>query len=395
MRRSPALLRWFYLAYPLFRASSISGNARFVTTGWQTRHTSRPFRKCGSCQHRGTTSPVGAHHHQCSSLGLLSSTARFFSTTNNNNNNNADILTSTSSNTVKRFKELQQKAKKRREARETVIEGPRMVLDLLRHPSTQHLIQHIIVSTDLDDKLQQEVQKEAAKSSWNIQLQMAMPHVLKACSDTVTPQGIVARVKLPDWDAIAHTTGAAKNRNASLKEANRAPLYLVLDGVSDPGNVGTLLRSSVAVGVSAVLLLPGCCDVWNPKAVRSAMSASFLVPTFALGGWEEAMQRLMNDWSCSNFWAATMLDDKEEGVVVSLPHYDVSWSSGPNALIIGSEGKGLSQDIRHHLGGKGSSGSSSIQAVHVPMQEDAIESLNAGVCGSVILFEYMRQCSQH
>ena len=378
MRISPMLLRWIPLAYPFLRA----GSSRSLVCGFCWHHNNKSSHSCFS---RITSSYLSRcsppRHHNSHAL---------FSTFQQQ----PDILTSTSSNTVKRFKELQQKAKKRRETGETVIEGPRLVLDLLRHPHTRNLVQHIIVSTDLlDDKLQSELQDCLADiNSYNdnIQLQTAMPHVLKACSDTVTPQGIVARVKMPQWnpqDIKASTT----IRNGD------APLYLVLDGVSDPGNVGTLLRSSVAVGVRAVLLLPGCSDVWNPKAVRSAMTASFLVPTFAFDSWQRAFEQLQ-EWGCSNLWAATMLE--EQGQVISSSHYDVFWGSGPNALIIGSEGKGLSKDIRQCLTTTSSSGGDSeirqenaVRAVHVPMQ-GSIESLNAAVCGSVILFEYLRQCRQ-
>ena len=306
-----------------------------------------------------------------------------------------DLLTSTSSNTVKRFMGLQQKAKKRRDAGETVVEGPRMVLDLLANPETRPWVQQIVLSTDLDDSIHEELEEVLQQTKGNIQIQIATPSVLKACSDTVTPQGIVARVSIPPWDMDA----MFQQQQSSSQKQQRAPLYLILDGVSDPGNLGTLLRSSVAVGVAAVLLLPGSCDVWNPKAVRSAMGGSFLVPTFSVASWEEALQVLQQRHNSKddgmNIWAATMLEDSE-GRVVSSAHYDINWNQRPQALVIGSEGTGLSPTVRKSLtSSEGVAGSSglSIRAVHVPMQ-GTIESLNAAVCGSVIMFEYMRQWKQ-
>lgn len=322
--------------------------------------------------------------------------------TNNNNNNHqiqgGDLLTSTSSNTVKKFVGLQQKAKKRRESGETVVEGPRMVLDLLQNPHTRPLIQQIVVSTDLDASIERELQSllqpqqqdDGNSNAPIINIQRAMPHVVAACSDTVTPQGIVARVRIPTWTAQDMTP-------SPQQQSSVAPLYLILDGVSDPGNVGTLLRSSVAVGVAAVLLLPGSCDVWNPKAVRSAMGSSFVVPTLACPNWDEAWDILQKGWNCQpqHIWAATMLQDEQTGRIVSSAHYDVDWTQQPQALIIGNEGTGLSPTVRATLrmdddGSDDTSDSQRIQAVHVPMQ-GPIESLNAAVCGSVIMFEYMRQ----
>jgi TrmH family RNA methyltransferase len=123
------------------------------------------------------------------------------------------------------------------------------------------------------------------------------------------------------------------------------------------------------------------------------MTASFLLPCFSVSSWEEALKQL-HEWNCTNLWAATMLE--ENGQVTSSAHYDISWGVGANALIIGSEGQGISEKIRQCLIGQDSlleGKGCSVRAVHVPMEGD-LESLNAAVCGSVILFEYMRQCRE-
>jgi tRNA G18 (ribose-2'-O)-methylase SpoU len=270
-----------------------------------------------------------------------------------------------------------------------------MVLDLLRNYDTRGLVRQIVVATDLDESIRDELDRQLRLPESNnrnnnqqqhsIQVQLALPAVVKACCDTVTPQGIVARVQLPQWDANKIP------QFANNEQVKRASLYLVLDGVSDPGNVGTLLRSSVAVGVAAVLLLPGSCDVWNPKAVRSAMGSSFLIPTFPVSSWDDALDQL-GAWKCRQVWAATMLQDNQ-GQVISNAHYDIDWNmeDQPQALVIGAEGSGLSYVVRQSLAApQDSKNTIGIRAVHVPMQ-GAIESLNAAVCGSVILFEYMRQ----
>ena len=209
------------------------------------------------------------------------------------------------------------------------------------------------------------------RNSLSLNIQVGTPQVLKACSDTVTPQGIVAIVQIPTF---------------SLDKSKKFPFYLVLDGVSIPGNVGTLLRSSVAVGAAGVVLLPQCCDVWNPKAIRSAMGCTFQIPIVSVDSWSDA-QVLLHE---CNIYAATMEENAESGTV-SIPHYEIDWaasSTTPSALIIGSEGNGLSHPVRKAVA------DGTIQATHIPM-EAGIESLNAGVCGSVMMFEYQRQCLCH
>jgi len=297
----------------------------------------------------------------------------------------ANLVSSLKSNTVKKWQGLLKKRKKRTEENATVVEGPRMVFDLLENPKTRLLVQHVLVCDEnpsySDEGWMDRLYKQQQNNHPDLTISLGTEQVLSACTDTVTPQGIVATVKIPNQQNSAHSPSAKEGK---------APLYLVLDGVSDPGNVGTLLRSSVATGVTAVVLLPKCCDVWNPKAVRSAMGCSFQVPILSINSFEECLDLLQGGWGVTDFWAATMIDEKgkddsQSSPKASVEHYNVDWLQGPTALIIGSEGTGLSDEVRSAISDH------TVRAVHVPMEE-GIESLNAAVCGSVIMFEYMRQC---
>ncbi|MFN8472388.1 MAG: RNA methyltransferase [Anaerolineae bacterium] len=178
--------------------------------------------------------------------------------------------------------------------------------------------------------------------------------VMDEMSDTETPQGVVA--VLPFLDS------ASLRRNAD----GNAPLVLVVDGVRDPGNLGTLLRSAAAVGVSEVLLAPDTVDLYNPKAVRAGMGAHFVVPAEALP-WAELTARLA-------------------GLVVRVAAaearqaYDaVDWTVG-SALIIGGEAEGASAEARRIAQ----------EHVVIPMRS-GVESLNAAMAATVILFEAQRQ----
>jgi len=274
---------------------------------------------------------------------------------------NNQVIQSTKSATVKNIQALLSKRKKRIEAGSTIVEGPRMIMDLLENPKTFHLVKQVLVSSERQDWIELLQQKHPS-----LIVHEGTPQVLKACSDTVTPQGIVAVVSIPEFKL----------------QKRQYPLYLVLDGVSDPGNVGTLLRSSVAVGAASVVLLPQCCDVWNPKAVRSAMGCTFQISIITVDSWAAA-QSLLGEWGVkTDIYAATM--DESDGSL-SIPHYEVDWTASPSVLIIGSEGNGLSDTVRKAVA------DGTIQATYVPM-ESGIESLNAAVCGSVILFEFLRQC---
>lgn len=133
-------------------------------------------------------------------------------------------------------------------------------------------------------------------------------------------------------------------------------------------------------------MLPGSCDPWSPKVVRSAMGSCFSpkLPIVQVSSWQTAMATL-ESWDVEDIYAATMID-KGTAEGGSKAHFSIDWLK-PSALVIGSEGKGLSADIREAI----TTDESVVKAIHVPMCP-GIESLNAAVCGSVILFEYSRQC---
>src|SRR5690606_856331 len=89
---------------------------------------------------------------------------------------------------------------------------------------------------------------------------------LRSVADTEQPQGIVAIARVPRSTLGNLPAGSSEQR------------WLVLDGVQDPGNLGTILRTAAAFGVGGVLSLPGTVDAWNAKVVRSTMGASFRIP---------------------------------------------------------------------------------------------------------------------
>ena len=280
----------------------------------------------------------------------------------------ANLISSTKSSTVKMIQALLTKRKKRVEYGQVIVEGPRMVTDLYNNKKTRPLVQKILVSADKWETYSKQFDDD------DTLLLPATPEVLKSCTDTVTNQGIIAICEIPQYDI-------SENGNLSR-------LFLVLDDLQDPGNLGTLLRSSVATGVAGVFLLPGSCDPWNPKAVRSAMGTTFQVPVIQTSSWDDCQQQL-EAAGCNKIWAATMSDDGYDSpAAVGKPHFSVDWVSESCALVIGNEGNGLTPALRQAIRDQ------QIQVVHVPMQP-GVESLNAAVCGSVILFEYYRQWQSH
>ncbi len=175
------------------------------------------------------------------------------------------------------------------------------------------------------------------------------PRVLKALSDTVTPQGIVAVLPMPE-----------------MKAAPRSDLLLVLDRVRDPGNLGAVLRVAAGAGVGQVWLAPETVDPFNPKAVRAGMGAHFRVP-LARGDWDQ----IRNAVATSQVWLADAAGERL--------YDEVDWTQ-PSVLILGGEAEGASEQAARVATGR----------VRIPLA-GGIESLNVAVAAGVILFEAVRQ----
>ena len=224
-----------------------------------------------------------------------------------------------------------------------VVEGVRLVEEALRAPGAPRLA---LYGDGLDLRAQTALEQLRARGA---ALELVTPEVMAAASDAETPPGLLAVVPTP-----------------ALPPPTPLSLALVLDGLRDPGNLGTILRTADAAGVQVVFLAPGTVDAYNPKVVRAAMGAHFHLPLVALG-WEALAQRLAG--------LALWLAEARSG-----PAYQqVDWRA-PSALIIGSEAAGPSQAARRLA----------LQPVSIPMPGQA-ESLNAAVAAGIILFEAARQ----
>lgn len=154
---------------------------------------------------------------------------------------------------------------------------------------------------------------------------------------------------------------------AGLPERLEGARYLVLDGLQDPGNVGTIWRTADALSCDGLLLVNGCADPWNHKTVRATMGACFRLPA-----WEvtvEELSHVLNDAQIP-LYATALRED-----TVDLRDADLSRC----AVVIGSEGKGVSEGLL----------AMSAKTLKIPMRERC-ESLNAAAAAAVVLWEMAR-----
>jgi TrmH family RNA methyltransferase len=161
--------------------------------------------------------------------------------------------------------------------------------------------------------------------------------------------------------------GPAKDRGHSAGAAD-AELFLVAVGLAKPGNLGAMARTAEAAGATGLLVADGVVDVYNPNAIRASTGAVFTLPVAAASS--EVVRRFLRERGVRIIAAAPGAADP----------YDRVDLTAPVALVIGAEDAGLDEAWLQ-----------AGQNVRIPMHAAAVDSLNAGVAGAVLLFEAVRQ----
>ena len=257
------------------------------------------------------------------------------------------MITSVHNPTIQSVHKLLTQSKERREQQAFVIEGVRLAEDALQAAWEARLV---LFTDHLDQRGQAVVDGFSARG---VPVEPVSAAVMNAISDTETPQGILAVLAIMPLDLPPSPN-----------------FLLILDGLRDPGNLGTILRTAAAAGVQAVLLAPGCADAWSPKVLRAAMGAHFHLPILTLP-WSELTHYFSQDGSNLRVFLA----DSDGGIP-----YTQSDFRPPLALIVGGEAAGA---------GERSFSLAKIK-VHIPMPGGS-ESLNAAVAASILIFEVTRQ----
>ena len=220
-----------------------------------------------------------------------------------------------------------------------LVEGPIPVDEALGHGEVEELFVDAAVSF---------------ASDWLARGAVAVSgRVIEALSETSTPQGVVAVARM-------HTVAPSEVSG---------DLVVVLSDVRDPGNAGTLVRSAVAAGASAVIFCSGSVDPFNPKTVRSTAGLLFHVDVVA----GVALDVVAGELRDKGF----LMVGADAASSKGLDEIDLT---RPVALVLGNESWGIEEASGHLLD----------EVVGIPMPGPA-ESLNVGIAGSVLLFEAVRQ----
>ena len=281
---------------------------------------------------------------------------------------NDEVITSSSNPRIKYVQTLLKKADRRREDNVYVVEGVRMVLDAPMRDIRNVYVSSELLARDRKLTLQATDNSESTANAGDtatvthfideckkngIDVNVVSDKIIKSISQTVTPQGIVAVI--------------GRRETADYRDKDR---YLLLEDIQDPGNLGTLMRTAEAAGIDVVIMSRGCVDIYNPKTIRSTMGTIYRLPFVECSDtamWQGIISEITSDRV--KLYGGS-LDD-------SILYTEVDFS-GRCGIVIGNEGSGISQATLDM-----------IDKVHIPMQ-GGIESLNASVAGSILMYEMTR-----
>ncbi len=249
---------------------------------------------------------------------------------------------------IKDLVKVRDHSKFRKEKSLFYVEGERLIKN-----SPKNLIEKIFI---LKDKL--EYYSDFLKEIDNNIIYILDNQVFDKVKDTINSQGIIALI---NYNLIE------KLNDKLLKNSNSC---LILDNISDPGNLGTIIRLSEAANISLIILANNCCDVYNPKVIRSCMSSIFRTNIYISNNIIEDINILK---SCSYIIYSTVLNN------YSKKYSDIVYND-KCAVVLGNEANGISKEIIKI----------SNENIYIPMCGE-IESLNVSIAATTICYEIMRQ----
>lgn len=244
-----------------------------------------------------------------------------------------------------------QRRKAREEAQLFVVEGWRFVEEAVFRKAP---IKKVYVCLDRDTVERQSLLNRLREQG--IPFEEVDERVLRKMSATEEPQGILAVVR-------------QTNHSWSEVTIDQQTILLIIDGIQDPGNLGTILRTALAAGVRYFCMTTGTVDVYNPKVLRSTMGALFSLVLLPSRQPEDIL-----DFCYRKGLSVFMGDIKGESI------YRTRFSEGPLALVVGNEGKGPSLSFK----------TDGVKRVTIPMAQH-VESLNVAMATGILLYEMVRQ----
>lgn len=287
----------------------------------------------------------------------------------------SDLITSGDNRWLKRFRGAL-RGSGPGESEPIGVEGPKLVEDALRSGLEAEAL---LVSESAEPALDT-ILRAASVSEAGIprsRILRTSDKLFASVAGTETPQGVAALFRAPEWEFEDILRGASDEDGARFSDS---PLIVVMAGVQDPGNVGTIVRSAEAFGATGAIAARGTADPWSPKALRASAVSALRLPL--LRGIAIPVLLAQLKMARVKIVAASghgVVDTRQDAGSQAPAYPDFR---EPSAIFVGNEGAGLAPEVLRSADG----------TISIPMHP-SVESLNAGVAASIALFEAARQRS--
>lgn len=253
------------------------------------------------------------------------------------------MITKSGNTEIRNILSLQKKSKERYEQGIFIIEGVKMFSETPK----DRIVKAYTTSRFFEDN------KSLFKG---FEYEFVTESIFEQISDTKTPQGILALVRMEKY----MISDIVKGKN---------PFVMIIENLQDPGNLGTILRTGEGAGISGVLITKNSVDIYNPKVIRSTMGSIYRVPVVYTENLKQDMELL-----------------KHMGIEIYAAHLqgkcsytECNYNKG-TAFIIGNESRGISDEIAK----------TADTLIKIPM-EGEVESLNAAIAATILMYETNRQ----
>ena len=259
------------------------------------------------------------------------------------------MITSFSNPRVKQVVQWQSKARERKKDDIFLAEGIKMYEEAPEASVKDvYIIEETLKKMQQDEKMAQKLKRTG--------YELVSAEVFQKMSDTQTPQGVLTVLKRPKYQL-----------DDLLKVKD--PMFVILEDLQDPGNLGTIVRTGEGAGVSAVIMSKNTVDIFNPKTIRATMGSIYRVPFLYVDSMEETIQSLHK--AGVKTYAAHLKGET---------YYDSFSFAKGCAFLIGNEGNGLKKETADMAS----------SYLKIPM-EGQVESLNAAIATSLLMYEAHRQ----
>jgi len=252
---------------------------------------------------------------------------------------NEKLIESNSNPFYKKLKKLYSSSSFRKNLNQTILDGPHLINSFLLHQKPLAIIKDSVV-------IRPEIENLISTLDCP---RYSLPHALfLQLSELKSSTGILALVDIP-----------------KINTSNSNGLFLLLDGIQDPGNLGSILRTAKATDVNSVVMSKTCADLWSPKTLRGSQGVQFSIHC--------SVEQDLNTWILDYNYAVMALTMTGESIFKKTLNSNM-------AILVGNEGKGISESLLKNIVG----------SLSLPMSKN-VESINVGAAASAFMYEHYRQ----